>query len=394
MSSCLCCWETSLTCEFSEVGPSVGAFIWISLSYHPLAFTWPLGTCCCWDFPSSVRNGIVITSSGIIWIKVYIQLLEPRTASYIHVYPCMKYCWESNSDVQSIPILALPTEPLSWSLFSQFRVWEHWPGKMQILFTMLAHVSTNAGVQHRLLSPQSASLATANEPPHIMWWQQRQRLLEQKPAGHEENLLPYWSFPLKAERNGFLLTERKTSACATSKGATSESHLFQRRNSIQDLCTAVHFKWKFKPTVLHSMHGFCWPERQQETNAPIWPHKSITEIWRYTHRRERMINRSVMCKFLFNSKIRLEIAFWRTPCQGHVDFAIVRIFSICQKRQERLKAPSQSGSSSGKGGLGHGFAIPTCTQWMCQVVLDILEGGSTALPVRPSSSVVWAIPGD
>lgn len=133
-------------------------------------------------------------------------------------------------------------------------------------------------------------------------------------------------FPLKLKGMASLLTERKTSACATSKGVTSESHLFQRRNSIQDLCTVVHFKWKFKPTVLHSMHGFCWTERQQETNAPIWPHKSITEIWRYTHRREKMINRSVMCKFLFNSKIRLEIAFWRTPCQGHVDFAIVRIF--------------------------------------------------------------------
>lgn len=133
-------------------------------------------------------------------------------------------------------------------------------------------------------------------------------------------------FPLKLKGTASLLTERKTSACATSKGVTSESHLFQRRNSIQDLCTVVHFKWKFKPTVLHSMHGFCWTERQQETNAPIWPHKSITEIWRYTHRREKMINISVMCKFLFNSKIRLEIAFWRTPCQGHVDFAIVRIF--------------------------------------------------------------------
>lgn len=40
---------------------------------------------------------------------------------------------------------------------------------MQILFTTLAHVSKNAHVHHRLLSLQSASLAAANEPPHIMW---------------------------------------------------------------------------------------------------------------------------------------------------------------------------------------------------------------------------------
>lgn len=134
------------------------------------------------------------------------------------------------------------------------------------------------------------------------------------------------AFLLKLKGMASLPTERKTSACATSKRVPSESHLFQRRNGIQDLCTVVHFKWKFKPTVPHSMHGFCWTERQQETNAPIWPHKSITENRRYTHRREKMINRSVMCKFLFNSKIRLEIAFCRTPCQGHEDFAIVRIF--------------------------------------------------------------------
>lgn len=102
----------------------------------------------------------------------------------------------------------------SWSLFSQFRVWEHWPGKMQIPFTTLARVSINACVQHRLLSSQSASLAAANEPPHIMWWQERQRLLEQKPAGHEEDLLPYWSFPLKAERNGFFTNwEKNLSLC-------------------------------------------------------------------------------------------------------------------------------------------------------------------------------------
>lgn len=45
----------------------------------------------------------------------------------------------------------------SWSLFSQFRVWEHWPGKMQILFTVSAHVSINAGVQQIALPTISFS---------------------------------------------------------------------------------------------------------------------------------------------------------------------------------------------------------------------------------------------
>lgn len=181
-------------------------------SPHPLAF----GNLLLLRLSLPCQKGNCHTSVGIIWIKVYIQLLEPRMASYTHVHPCIKYCWESNYDVHSVPLLALPTEPLrsSWSLFSQFRMWEHWPDKMQILFTGLAHVSINARVQHTLLSPQSASLARANEPPHIMWWQERQRLLEQKPGGHEENLLWYWSFPLKAERNGFFANwEENLSLC-------------------------------------------------------------------------------------------------------------------------------------------------------------------------------------
>lgn len=102
----------------------------------------------------------------------------------------------------------------SQSLFSQSRVCEHWPDNMQILFTVLAYVSINARVHHRLLSPQSASLARANEPPDVMWWQERQRLSEQKPGGHEEDLLRYWSFPLKAERNGFFTNwEENLSLC-------------------------------------------------------------------------------------------------------------------------------------------------------------------------------------
>ena len=46
-------------------------------------------------------------------------------------------------------------------------------------------------------------LASTNELLHIMWCQEMQRHLEQKPGGHEEDLLLRYSFPIKAERNGF-----------------------------------------------------------------------------------------------------------------------------------------------------------------------------------------------
>lgn len=56
-----------------------------------------------------VRNGLVITSVCIIWIKIYIQLPETGKLPYAYVCPCIQYCWESNS----IPVPALSTEPLS-----------------------------------------------------------------------------------------------------------------------------------------------------------------------------------------------------------------------------------------------------------------------------------------
>lgn len=37
----------------------VGTFVWISLFYHPFTFICPSGTCCFWDFLSSIRNGLI-----------------------------------------------------------------------------------------------------------------------------------------------------------------------------------------------------------------------------------------------------------------------------------------------------------------------------------------------
>lgn len=159
----------------------------------------------------------------------------------------------------------------------------------------------------------------------------------------------------------------KHSTCAMSKGFTSEPCPFQRGNDIQYLCTTVHIKCKFKPIVLHSMHGFCWTERQQETNAPIWPHKSITELWRYTHRREEMINRSVMCKFLFNSKNTLEIAI--------LENNVSRTWGLCNR---------ESSKSVRRGRLVKG------TQWTQR---NQLEGGChhVSLPPVPFGCVppIW-----
>lgn len=171
-----------------------------------------------------------------------------QDGSYTQVYPWIKYCWESSYYGHSIPVLALPTEPLS----GPHGPCSHSPGpdNMQIFFTVLAHVSINARVHHRLLSPQSASLATTNEPPHIMWWQERKGFWSKILEDMKRTSYNTEVFLLKLKGTASLLTERKTSACATSKGVTSESYLFQRRNSIiQDLCTVVHFKWKFKPTT-------------------------------------------------------------------------------------------------------------------------------------------------
>lgn len=177
----------------------------------------------------------------------------------------------------------------------------------------------------------------------------------------------------------------KYPTCAMSKGFTSEPCPFQRGNDIQYLYTTVHIKCKFKPTVLHSMHGFCWTERQQETNAPIWPHKSITEIWRYTHRREEMINRSVMCKFLFNSKITLEIAI--------LENTVSRTWGLCN-RESLLNLSEEAGwikARSERGGTSWKVAATACHCHLCPLCLCHPAGDTGARSPRLQATLHFAL---